>query len=111
MIMTTCILIGIVIPTIFELYVSMREKNKDTAIECMAHLTAALTAIVKIINIYINRKNFRKLLTFVVRNWEELKIRDELRVLEEITAQGSRFAQLYRSEYHSLLFVQFNEEM
>ncbi|XP_071873043.1 uncharacterized protein [Bombus fervidus] len=88
---------GILVPTSLEVYRSLYDKDMDGVIECMPHLIAAITSIVKILNVHFNRENFRKLFEFVRKQWEELKLTNDLRVLEEVTIQGSKMAQLYRN--------------
>ncbi|XP_033180583.1 uncharacterized protein LOC117152538 [Bombus impatiens] len=88
---------GILVPTLLEVYRSLYDKDMDGVIECMPHLIAAITSIVKILNVHFNRENFRKLFEFVRKQWKELKLTDDLRVLEDVTIQGSKMAQLYRN--------------
>ncbi|XP_048265906.1 uncharacterized protein LOC105665636 [Bombus terrestris] len=95
---------GILVPTSLEVYRSLYDKDMDGVIECMPHLIAAITSIVKILNVHFNRENFRKLFEFVRKQWEELKLTNDLRVLEEVTIQGSKMAQLYRSRLSCLNF-------
>ncbi|XP_003691150.1 uncharacterized protein LOC100864541, partial [Apis florea] len=47
---------------------------------------------------------FNKLLKFVVKEWEELKL-NEVHILEEITIQGSKIAHLYRNTLLSFLIL------
>lgn len=96
----------------------------NAVIECMPHLIAATTSIVKILNVHFNRENvrelyndksfwtkacckvvktnamlqFKKLFDFMTEQWEELKLTDDLHVLEDVTMRGSKMAQLYRSK-------------
>ncbi|CAL7940217.1 unnamed protein product [Xylocopa violacea] len=91
---------GIYIPTSIAIYVSFCDKDIDGVIECLPHLIATVTSIVKILNMYIHRENFKKMFDFVTKEWEQLKLNNELYLLEEIMLQGSRIAQLYR---HTLL--------
>ncbi|CAK9815527.1 hypothetical protein ANTPLA_LOCUS8693 [Anthophora plagiata] len=73
----------------------------DAVIECLPNSIAAATSIVKLLNVHLNRKNFKQMYDLVTKEWEQLKLHDELHVLENITAQGSKLAQIYRN---TLLF-------
>ncbi|XP_028523218.2 uncharacterized protein LOC107999654, partial [Apis cerana] len=97
-------MITIFIPTIFEIYVSIHDKNTDAVMECLPNLCASMSSVVKILNVHFNRENFNKLLKFVVKEWEELKL-NELHILEEITNQGSKIAHLYRNTLLSFLIL------
>ncbi|XP_046143721.1 uncharacterized protein LOC114880725 [Osmia bicornis bicornis] len=91
------LLLGVIIPTSFQLHVSLLEKDMDAVIECMPHLIASMTTIVKILNGHLNKKNFRKLYQLMIEEWELLKLNDELHVLDKVIEQGSKLANLYRS--------------
>ena len=41
---------------------------------------------------------FKKLFDFMTEQWEELKLTDDLHILEDVTMRGSKMAQLYRSK-------------
>ncbi|CAK9815525.1 Odorant receptor Or2 [Anthophora plagiata] len=97
--------LGILIPTLIEIYVQLCEKNMDAVIECLPNSIAAATSIVKLLNVHMNRKNFKKMYDFVTREWEQLKLHDELHVLEDITAQGGKLAQLYRNTLLSCMVL------
>ncbi|KAK9306166.1 hypothetical protein QLX08_003060 [Tetragonisca angustula] len=88
---------GIVVPTSLELYTSLCDKDMNAVIECMPHLIAATTSVVKILNVHFNRENFKKLFDFMTEQWEELKLTDDLHILEDVTMRGSKMAQLYRN--------------
>ncbi|XP_017754776.1 PREDICTED: uncharacterized protein LOC108546972 [Eufriesea mexicana] len=97
MTVTQITLTSILVPTIFELYISLQEKNINVVIECMAHLAGVIIAMAKIFNIHNNRENFKKLFDLVAKKWEELELTNELYILEKMTARGSMLAHLYRS--------------
>ncbi|CAK9814667.1 hypothetical protein ANTPLA_LOCUS8294 [Anthophora plagiata] len=79
------------------MYVQFRKNNMDEVVECLPNTIAAVTSVVKLVNIHLNRENFKKMYDLVTREWELLRLNDaELHVLEDITTQGSKFAQLYK---------------
>lgn len=41
---------------------------------------------------------FDELFKFIEKEWEQLKLSNELHVLEEVVMQGNKMGQLYRSE-------------
>ena len=41
---------------------------------------------------------FNKLFKFIEKEWEQLKLDNELHVLEEVVIEGNKMGQLYRSE-------------
>ncbi|XP_031771350.1 uncharacterized protein LOC100872285 isoform X5 [Apis florea] len=66
-------------------------------LECLPPLGVCVVAMFKLQNIYNNSENFKKLFTFVAKQWHQLKLNNEIRVLEEIVMQGNKMAQIYRS--------------
>ncbi|XP_017754778.1 PREDICTED: uncharacterized protein LOC108546974 [Eufriesea mexicana] len=100
-------IVGIVVPSSLEFYTSLCDKNMDAVIECLPHLIAAVTSLVKILNVHLNRENFKKIFIFVTKEWKELKLNNELHILEEIASQGSKMALIYRNTLLSftVLFV------
>ncbi|CAL7940218.1 unnamed protein product [Xylocopa violacea] len=94
---------SVFIPTSIEVFVSLRKKDMDAVIECLPHLIATATSMVKLLNIYIYRQNFKKMFDFISKEWERLKFSDELHVLEEVTLQGSKVAHLYRNTLLSFM--------
>ncbi|CAK9828350.1 hypothetical protein ANTRET_LOCUS5899 [Anthophora retusa] len=97
--------LGILIPTLIEVYVQLCEKNMDVVIECLPNLNAAVISLIKLLNVHLNRENFKKMYDLVTREWEQLKLHDELHVLEDITAQGGKLAQLYRNTLLSCMVL------
>ncbi|XP_050580530.1 uncharacterized protein LOC126917572 isoform X1 [Bombus affinis] len=89
-------IIGNIIPTSLELYTSLCDKDMDAVIDVFPHFMAATISAIKILNIQINRQNFNKLLQFVAKQWEQLKLNNELYVLNQTVMQGNKMAQLYR---------------
>ncbi|XP_006615140.2 uncharacterized protein LOC102673807 [Apis dorsata] len=96
---------GILIPTSLELYTSLCDKNMDAVIECLPHLIAAATSVVKLLNIHFNRENFKKLFEFIIKEWEKFELNNQFHVLEEITIKGSKMAQLYRNTLLSFMVL------
>ncbi|XP_031771341.1 putative odorant receptor 71a isoform X2 [Apis florea] len=96
---------GILIPTSLELYTSLCDKNMDAVIECLPHLIAAATSVVKLLNIHFNRENFKKLFEFITKEWEKFELNNQFHVLEEITIKGSKMAQLYRNTLLSFMVL------
>ncbi|XP_046143736.1 uncharacterized protein LOC114880719 [Osmia bicornis bicornis] len=92
-----CSVIGMVIPTFLGFYTSVLEKDMDQMFESVPYLTASSACIVKILNVHLNKSNFRKLLNLVVKEWEQLKDNDELEPLEKLTKRASYVANLYRN--------------
>lgn len=90
-------LLGVIIPTTIELYISLLDKDMDAVIECMPHLIAAITTIVKILNGHLNKENFRRLYQLMIDEWELLEMNNEVDMLDKVTEQGSKIAHLYRS--------------
>ncbi|XP_017795547.1 PREDICTED: odorant receptor 9a-like [Habropoda laboriosa] len=90
------------IPSLIEMYVQLRKKNMDDMMESFANTIAAATSLVKLLNVYLNRENFRKMYNLVTIEWEQLRMNDEVHVLQEVTLKGSKLAQLYRN---ALLFA------
>nr|XP_033190328.1 odorant receptor 49a-like [Bombus vancouverensis nearcticus] len=85
------------IPMSIVLYGSLYTKNLDMVLECLPHLGALLTSVVKILNVHLNRENFRKLFDSITKEWQQLKLSQDLYILEEVTIRGSKMAKLYRN--------------
>nr|XP_033190332.1 uncharacterized protein LOC117156927 [Bombus vancouverensis nearcticus] len=96
---------GNIIPTSLELYTSLCDKNMDAVINVFPHFMAATISAIKILNIQINRQNFNKLLQFVAKQWEQLKLNNELYVLNRTVMQGNKMAQLYRRSLLTALIL------
>ncbi|XP_071873036.1 odorant receptor 13a-like isoform X3 [Bombus fervidus] len=79
--------------------------NMDAVIDVFPHFMAATISAIKILNIQINRQNFNKLLQFVAKQWEQLKLNNELYVLNQTVMQGNKMAQLYRRSLLSALIL------
>ncbi|XP_031771346.1 uncharacterized protein LOC100872285 isoform X1 [Apis florea] len=90
-------IISVTLPLIFAIYTSLCAKNIDAMLECLPPLGVCVVAMFKLQNIYNNSENFKKLFTFVAKQWHQLKLNNEIRVLEEIVMQGNKMAQIYRS--------------
>ncbi|XP_071873033.1 uncharacterized protein [Bombus fervidus] len=87
----------VLIPMSIALYESLYTKNLDVMLECLPHLAAIVTSFVKIMNVYLNRENFRKLFDSITNEWQQLKLSQDLYILEEVTMRGSKMAKLYRN--------------
>ncbi|XP_050580513.1 uncharacterized protein LOC126917570 isoform X6 [Bombus affinis] len=112
------------IPMSIVLYGSLCTKNLDMVLECLPHLGALLTSVVKILNVHLNRENVRKFITIeqsfrtkacykvmttrvmlqfkklfdsITKEWQQLKLSQDLYILEEVTIRGSKMAKLYRN--------------
>ncbi|XP_043594037.1 uncharacterized protein LOC122572728 [Bombus pyrosoma] len=94
---------SITIPTTIEILASLHKKDMDGVIECLPHFIASSTSAVKILNMHFNRRNFDKLFQLVAKQWQELKLNDELHVLEETVMQGNRMALFYRNTLVSFM--------
>ena len=100
-------------------------------LECLPHLGALLTSFVKVLNVHLNRENVRKFITIeqsfrtiacykvmttrvmlqfkklfdsITKEWQQLKLSQDLYILEEVTIRGSKMAKLYRSKLSCLKF-------
>ncbi|XP_068966132.1 odorant receptor Or2-like isoform X2 [Bombus flavifrons] len=81
----------------------MYNKDMDGVIECLPHFIASSISAVKILNIHFNRRSFDKLFQLVAKQWQELKLNDELHILEETVMQGNRMAQFYHNTLVSFM--------
>ncbi|XP_033314060.1 odorant receptor 9a-like [Bombus bifarius] len=88
---------SVLIPMSIVLYGSLYTKNLDMVLECLPHLGALLTSFVKVLNVHLNRENFRKLFDSITKEWQQLKLSQDLYILEEVTIRGSKMAKLYRN--------------
>ncbi|XP_043258623.1 uncharacterized protein LOC122400920, partial [Colletes gigas] len=99
-----CINVSILLPSVFQMQLSLSKKDWDGVIESQPHLITAALAIVKLLNLHLNRQNFKELFVSVKEEWEELKLADELHYLDVLTERGSKIAQLYRSKCFYVIF-------
>ncbi|XP_043258964.1 uncharacterized protein LOC122401091 [Colletes gigas] len=100
-----CINVSILLPSVFQMQLSLSKKDWDGVIESQPHLITAALAIVKLLNLHLNRQNFKELFVSVKEEWEELKLADELHYLDVLTERGSKIAQLYRNVLLSYLVL------
>ncbi|XP_050580533.1 uncharacterized protein LOC126917573 isoform X2 [Bombus affinis] len=94
---------SITIPATIELLASLHNKDTDGVIECLPHFLASSISAVKVLNMHFNRRNFHKLFQLVAKQWQELKLNDELHILEETVMQGNRMAQFYHNTLVSFM--------
>ncbi|XP_043517841.1 uncharacterized protein LOC122532806, partial [Frieseomelitta varia] len=104
-IIVTTSIVSIILPTIIELYVSLRKKDADGVIECLPHFIASSIGLIKILNMHFNRQNFSKLFHLVGTQWDQLKLSGQLHVLEKIVIQGNKMAQFYHNTLVSFLIL------
>ncbi|KAG6801501.1 hypothetical protein HZU73_03076 [Apis mellifera caucasica] len=90
-------IISVTLPLMFAIYTSLHAKNIDAMFECLPSLGVCIVAMFKLQNIYNNSENFKKLFTFVAKQWYQLKLNNEIRILEEIIMQGNKMAQIYKN--------------
>ncbi|XP_043261143.1 putative odorant receptor 71a [Colletes gigas] len=90
-------LVSLLIPTIIGFVTSFCEHDTDKVLDAIPIMVTNLVTMIKLINFNINRKKFRKLYDFVISEWESLKFKNEVQILDEITKTGSNIAFLYRT--------------
>ncbi|XP_076633580.1 uncharacterized protein LOC143347869 [Colletes latitarsis] len=100
-----CINFSLILPSIFQVQLSLSKKDWDKVIETQTHLVTAADSIVKLLSLHLNRQNFKEIYVSVKEVWEELNLADELHYLDVLTKKGSKFAQLYRSVLLSCLVL------
>ncbi|XP_054009141.1 uncharacterized protein LOC128892634 [Hylaeus anthracinus] len=89
--------ISLLVPTIIAITTSFRDKDMDRVLECVPIVVTVLVAVIKIVNLNANREQFRTIYELVVEEWQSLRQTDKIHVLDDISGQGSKVAQLYRS--------------
>ncbi|XP_043511733.1 uncharacterized protein LOC122529552 [Frieseomelitta varia] len=92
-------IVSILIPTTLELFTSLYNKDMDAVIECLPHFIASSISFVKVLNMHFNRENFLKLFQRVAKDWQQLKLNNELDILDETVMNGNKIAQLYKKKY------------
>ncbi|XP_076169247.1 odorant receptor 47a-like [Ptiloglossa arizonensis] len=90
-------IISLLIPILIEFYTTLCDRNTDGVLEVVPVMVTNLITTIKIVNLNINREQFRKLYDLVIEEWETLKLTDKIRTLDAITEQGSKVAQMYRT--------------
>ncbi|KAK9306167.1 hypothetical protein QLX08_003061 [Tetragonisca angustula] len=98
-------IVSVTLPTIIELYVSLRKKDVDGVIECLPHFIASSIGLIKILNMHFNRQNFSKLFYLVATQWDQLKLSGQLHVLEKMVIQGNKMAQFYHNSIVCILIL------
>ncbi|XP_076634754.1 odorant receptor Or2-like [Colletes latitarsis] len=83
-------------PTLFAIYISFVENDLDGVIECQPHLITTITSIVKLLSLYLNRQNLKKIFISVKEEWDLLEVNGTVHILDEITRKGSKIAEFYR---------------
>ncbi|XP_012138734.1 uncharacterized protein LOC100875549 [Megachile rotundata] len=95
--LVTCTALGMVIPTFLGFHKALRDKDMDALFESLPYFIASSIGIVKLANLQLNKANFRKLLNMVADEWENLKLNNELKPLEDLTKLASTVARIYRT--------------
>ncbi|XP_053981953.1 odorant receptor 67a-like isoform X2 [Hylaeus volcanicus] len=90
-------LISLLVPSFITITTSFRDKDMDAGLECVPILVTILVSVIKIVNLNANREQFRTIYELVVEEWRSLRQTDKIHVLDDISGQGSKVAQLYRS--------------
>ncbi|XP_076168801.1 odorant receptor Or2-like [Ptiloglossa arizonensis] len=88
---------SLLLVTVSQIIVKIRERNTDGVLECIPILITNLVTMIKIVNLNINRELFKKLYDLVIEEWITLVVNDDVRTLNKVTKQGSKIAYLYRS--------------
>ncbi|XP_050580536.1 uncharacterized protein LOC126917575 isoform X1 [Bombus affinis] len=96
---------SITIPTTIELFASLHKKDMDGVIECLSYFVTSSTSAVKVLNMHFNKRNFSKMYQLVAKQWEQLKLNNELHVLEKVVMQGNRMAHFYRNTLVSFMVL------
>ncbi|XP_076636143.1 uncharacterized protein LOC143349091 [Colletes latitarsis] len=89
--------ISIILPSLFQILLSLSNKDWDGATESLPQLITAINSIVKLLSLHLNRQNFKDIFVSVKEVWDELKLADEQHHLDVLTERGSKIAQLYRT--------------
>ncbi|XP_076623793.1 uncharacterized protein LOC143343134 [Colletes latitarsis] len=89
-------LVSLLIPTIIGFVTSFCEHDTDREKSIYSHYSTK-KFYVKTNITEINVLQFRKLYDFVINEWESLKLKNEVQILDEITKTGSNIAFLYRT--------------
>nr|XP_033190330.1 uncharacterized protein LOC117156923 [Bombus vancouverensis nearcticus] len=77
----------------------------DGVIECLSYFVTSSTSAVKVLNMHFNKRNFSKMYQLVAKQWEHLKLNNELHVLEKVVMQGNRMAHFYRNTLVSFMVL------
>ncbi|XP_076389222.1 uncharacterized protein LOC100875381 [Megachile rotundata] len=88
-----------------QFFLSMRERDMDTMMECVPIIVTLLVIMIKILNHNINRQKFLNIFNRMAELWEISEINGELHVLSEITEEGSRMGSLYRKSLWGFLVL------
>ncbi|XP_053981999.1 uncharacterized protein LOC128878119 isoform X2 [Hylaeus volcanicus] len=97
--------ISLILPTLFQMYISMRAKDFDGILECQPHLFTTAISGFKLLSLHVNKEYLRKMFVSVEEEWKLLKFNGSLCTLDDITKSGSKIAQLYRGSLLSFLSV------
>ncbi|XP_076632149.1 uncharacterized protein LOC143347119 [Colletes latitarsis] len=87
------------------MYISTIDNNLNDVVDCLPHLTTAILSVIKLLSLQLNRKNIQQIFASVEEEWELLEIEGDVHILDEITRNGSRIAQLYRRTLLSSLVM------
>ncbi|XP_076393287.1 uncharacterized protein LOC100878986 isoform X3 [Megachile rotundata] len=91
------------LPLVIQFGISISEKDVDGIIDEFPHILTAVGTMIKFCNISLNHQHIKTLLDLILKDWEVLT--NELHMLNKITTQGNRIANLYRTTLLSFLMV------
>ncbi|XP_017795546.1 PREDICTED: uncharacterized protein LOC108576980 [Habropoda laboriosa] len=97
--------VSVMSPMFLKIYVAQREKDFDGVMQVLPNIIAQTGALVKVMNIRINKANFRKLFDLMVRRWKLLEAKDEIEILKKYTSKGMRLRELYKDSLWIVLLV------
>ncbi|XP_060815183.1 odorant receptor 9a-like [Bombus pascuorum] len=100
-----CGFISLFVPTSMQLYDAIRDKNFDNVILNLPQVLTIIVSVIKVLNIYSNKKQFRKLFSSLVEDWKLLESTNETYMLHIFTKHGNKLASLYRRTLLTALVI------
>ncbi|XP_026299312.1 odorant receptor 105 isoform X1 [Apis mellifera] len=94
MIISVCM--SFLCPTSIQLWEAISNKDFDNIIQNIPQVITVIASMIKILNIYSNKMQFKNLFYSLAQDWKLLESKEELIMLDKFTQYGSKLALLYR---------------
>ncbi|XP_033180382.1 odorant receptor 9a-like isoform X1 [Bombus impatiens] len=84
-------------PAFAQIFTSLYENDLGGMLEGMPVVASVSAVLIKLLNHEIYKKNFEKMFDVIKKDWKLLNDKSQTHILEEITKQGNKIGEIYRT--------------
>ncbi|XP_053982211.1 odorant receptor 9a-like isoform X2 [Hylaeus volcanicus] len=88
--------ISMLIPIWIHFLGCIMAKDMDGVLYAVPILNTDILSLIKLGSLILNRERFLELHGLIIEEWNTVKTKDEIRILDTITRRGSKLANMYR---------------